>query len=167
MYVIGKVINTHGVKGEVKVLQSTDFDQRFAVGEKVYIKQGDTYDAFVIAHARPHKNALLIQFEGLNEIDDVLFLKNETLYITEKQQESLPEGEYYYREIIGCQMKTTEGQVLGIVDSILSPGANDVWVVKNDAGDEYYIPYIDDVVKAVDLDAKEITIEVMEGLLDI
>lgn len=166
MYVIGKVMNTHGVKGEIKVKQITDFDDRFAVGNKIYYKENEMYEPLTIVQSRTHKNAILLQFEELTALDDVLFLKNESLYITGEQQTELEDNEYYFHEIIGCTVQTTDHEILGKVTSILTPGANDVWVVKGKQNEEYLIPYIEQVVQSVHVEEKIIVIEVMEGLLD-
>lgn len=166
MFVIGKVMNTHGVKGEIKVKQITDFDDRFAVGSKIYYKENETYEQLTIAQSRTHKNAILLQFEELTTLDDVLFLKNESLYITADQQTELEENEYYFHEIIDCTVQTIDNEILGKVTTILTPGANDVWVVKGKQNEEYLIPYIEQVVQSVNVEEKIIIIEVMEGLLD-
>ena len=85
--------------------------------------------------------------------------------IPEEQLTDLEDGEFYFHEIIGCTVKTEDGVEVGTVKEILTPGANDVWVVKK-GGKEVLIPYIDDVVQSIDIDEKEIVITVMEGLLD-
>lgn len=167
MFLIGKIINTHGLKGEVKVKQISDFDERFDPGEIVYvIDQNDGPIELTILSSRRHKNHLLLQFETYNTIESVERFKGLPLKIKEEQLTELEENEYYYYEIIGCLVETTEGEEIGIVDSILSPGANDVWVVKDKRGKEYLIPYIEDVVKQVHINEKRIIIELMEGLLD-
>ena len=88
------------------------------------------------------------------------------LKISEAQLTELQQDEYYYHEIIGCEVFTTAGENIGKIKEILSPGANDVWVVKQPAGKDILIPYIDDVVTEVDVANKKIVVELMEGLLD-
>lgn len=167
MYKIGKIINTHGVQGEVKVKQLTDFVERFYEGNKVYIQnESGDYDRLTIESFRIHKQFILLSFESLQSLSDAEKMKNAYLYIKDNQLTPLEEGEYYYHEIIGCTVKTNDGQYIGEVDHILSPGANDVWVVHNKDGNEFLIPYIEPVVKRVDIDHKTIYIEPMEGLLD-
>lgn len=166
LFEVGKIVNTHGVKGEVRVVRITDFSERFNIGNTLYIKHVDKLLPLTITNHRRHKQFDLLHFSGYETIDDVQPLINQTLYIKEEQLTPLPEGEYYYYEIIGCEVITTEGESIGVVDHILAPGANDVWVVKRPDGKEALIPYIDDVVKQVDVQNKLITIELMEGLLD-
>jgi 16S rRNA processing protein RimM len=77
----------------------------------------------------------------------------------------LPEGEYYFRDIVGCSVVSDESQLLGTVKDILSTGANDIWVVKMPNGKELLIPVIDDVVLNVDIAERKITVHLLEGLL--
>ena len=86
--------------------------------------------------------------------------------MSEDQLVELDEGEYYYHQIVGCQVFDEEGALLGTVKEILAPGANDVWVARTADGKELLIPYIDDVVKQVDVEAKRIVIRPLEGLFD-
>lgn len=167
MFIIGKIVNTHGVKGEVRIKQITDFIERFDVGATVYLKnKTNDYIPLTVVTSRRHKNLLLVRFEQYTTLNEVESIKDFSLYIKEDQLTELNKGEFYYHEIIGCTVHSTEGELIGTVDSILAPGANDVWVVKTDEGKEHLIPYIADVVKQVDVPNKRITIEIMEGLLD-
>lgn len=167
MFIVGKIVNTHGLKGEVKVKRITDFEKRFHVGSTVYIKNKDNEAIpLIIASFRTHKNHDLLQFEEYDSIEAVEPLKGATLYIKKEQLTPLEPGEFYFHEIIGCKMYTLDGEYIGEIESILTPGANDVWVVKNDSGKEILIPYIDDVVKEVNIEEKKVLIELMEGLID-
>ncbi|MGM8211777.1 ribosome maturation factor RimM [Virgibacillus sp. W0430] len=167
MFNIGKIVNTHGIKGEVKVKRITDFEERFSIGETVYVRdeKGNDMPLIIDGH-RVHKQFDLLRFKEMDTINDVEKFKGSYLKVKEEQLKSLAENEYYYHEIIGCEVKTTTGEKLGIIESILSPGANDVWVVKQANGKEALIPYIADVVKQVNVDDKVVIIELMEGLLD-
>lgn len=167
MYNVGIIVNTHGIKGEVKVKRITDFPERFQVGNTLYVqKQEEKPIPLIVDGHRIHKQFDLLRFEGKHTIQDVEHMKGAYLKIKEEQLTALPDNEYYYHEIIGCHVYTITGENLGIIDSILSPGANDVWVVKNKEGKEILIPYIEDVVKDVHVHDKKVVIELMEGLLD-
>jgi 16S rRNA processing protein RimM len=168
MFNVGKVVNTHGIKGEVRVIRITDFEERFDPGSKLFwvSKNGDeTLSLEVNAH-RMHKNFHLLQFKGYTSINDVEKLKEGLLKVSEEQLTPLEEGEFYYHQIIGMQVVTTDGEKLGKIKEILSPGANDVWVVQRKGKKDLLIPYIEDVVKEVNMDNETITIEPMEGLID-
>ena len=167
---VGRIVNTHGVRGEVRILSTTDFEEeRFVVGNKLAaFKKNDKKPTWVtIQSVRRHKNFILLTFEGMNNINLVEPFKEGMLKVTKDQMEEdlLDENEYFYHDIIGCSVVSEEGETIGEVKDILQTGANDVWVVKGAKGKEQYIPYIEDVVKDINIDEKIITIHVMEGLL--
>lgn len=167
MYLIGIIVNTHGMNGDVKIKQISDFDERFTVGSTVYVINHHNKEVpLVIEKSRRHKHNLLLKFKDHNTIQAAEQLKGLEIKIKHEQLTELEADEYYYHEIIGCHVQTATGEIIGIVDSILSPGANDVWIVKNKLGKEYLIPYIAEVVKEIDVANKLITINVMEGLLE-
>ncbi|HWL23684.1 MAG TPA: ribosome maturation factor RimM [Ureibacillus sp.] len=167
---VGRIVNTHGIKGEVRVISTTDFEEvRFAPGSRLAIfKKDDKKPTWVtIETARKHKNFILLTFEGLHNINLVEHFKESLLKVTKDQleEDELQENEYYYYEIIGCEVFSEEGEQLGVITEILETGANDVWELKAPNGKKHYIPYIEDVVKEIDVDEKKIIIHVMEGLL--
>ena len=163
---VGKIVNTHGIKGEVKIKSNSDFtDKRFQPGEIVEIARKDKAPLeFKIASYRMHKGLHMLTFEGINNINDIEYLKGETLLQERDHEEiELGEHEYYYSDIIGWTV-FNEDTPIGRVIEIFETGANDVWVVKGDK--EYLIPYIADVVKEIDVEGRRIQITPMEGLLD-
>ncbi|ESU72135.1 16S rRNA-processing protein RimM [Geobacillus thermopakistaniensis] len=166
---VGKIVNTHGIRGEVRVISRTDFpEERYKKGNKLYIfRERDTepIEVTVKSH-RVHKSFDLLSFEGYDSINDVERFKGAMLKVPESQLGELAEGEYYFHEIIGCTVVTEGGETIGAVKEILTPGANDVWVVRREDGSEALIPYIDEVVLHVDPDRKTIIIRPMEGLLE-
>ncbi|GGE41987.1 ribosome maturation factor RimM [Pullulanibacillus camelliae] len=166
---VGKIVNTHGIHGEVRVISRTDFpDERYAQGSVLYAgedRQADKQAVTVESHRR-HKQFDLLKFKALDGINAVLPLKGQTLYVTEEALTALPEDEYYYHEIVGCEVYSDTGICLGKVKEILSPGANDVWVVDRKGKKDVLLPYIEEVVKQVDVQAKRITVHLMEGLID-
>jgi 16S rRNA processing protein RimM len=166
---VGKITKPHGLKGEVRVFPETDFpDERFVEGNTLYLDRGNGSDLIplVIAARRKHKQFELLRFEGYHHINDVEPWAGALLKVSEDQLSELKDGEYYYHEIVGCRVITEEGKELGKVKEILATGANDVWVVKTGHGKEVLIPYIDDVVKAVDVETKTVKVHMIEGLID-
>ncbi|OZM58579.1 ribosome maturation factor RimM [Lottiidibacillus patelloidae] len=166
---VGKIVNTQGIKGEVRVIASTDFpEERFAKGNVLYIDHAELQEKLEVKVAthRKHKNFDLISFVGYSSINDVERFKGGILQVNEDQLIDLSEheNEFYYHEIIGCLVKTVDGEQLGEVKEILSPGANDVWVVKRKGKNDLLLPYIEDVVKEINIEEKEIIVELLEGL---
>lgn len=165
---VGKIVNTHGIKGEVRVISRTDFpEQRYKTGNKLFLflPQSDIPIELTVKNHRTHKNFDLLIFDGYENINLVEKFRDGLLKVPESQLAQLEEEEFYYHEIIGCLVATTSGEELGKITEILSPGANDVWVIKGRGGKEILIPYIHDVVKKVDVKEKVVLIEPMEGLL--
>ncbi|WP_440895287.1 ribosome maturation factor RimM [Amphibacillus sp. Q70] len=164
---VGKIVNTHGIKGEVKVVRITDFEQRFKPGNQLYLFLKDKSEPIkvTIQKHRKHKQFDMLLFEDFTSINEVEHFKEGILKIPATDQHSLEEGSYYYHEIIGCDVKTTSGESLGKISEILAPGANDVWVVKRKNDKDLLIPYIEPIVKEVNVKENYVIIEPMEGLL--
>lgn len=165
---VGKIVNTHGISGEVRVISSTDFpEERFAVGSKLGLFKPDEKKPIMvkITSHRKHKNFDLVTFEGHFNINQVEGYRNAMLKVSENELEDLEEHAFYHYEILGCQVFTLEGRDIGKVTEILQTGANDVWEVTPERGKKHYIPYIEAIVKQVDPDEKKIIIDPMEGLL--
>ena len=153
-YNVGKIVNTHGVRGEVRVLATTDFiDERFAKGNTLYLQQSGEPLPLTIESTRQHKGFVLVKFVGYDNINGVEQFRDHELMVSADDQ-----------QIIGLDVETTDGRHLGKIKEILSPGANDVWVVERPEKRDLLLPVIDDVVKNVDLDKNLVTVELMEGL---
>src|SRR5690625_913834 len=114
LYNVGKIVNTHGIRGEVRVFRITDFDDRFTIGNTLYVpkKNHDLIPLTIDGH-RKHKQYDLLHFQDHDTIEDVEFLKGLYLKIKEEQLMELQENEFYYHEIIGCEMFTTNGEQVG------------------------------------------------------
>ncbi|MFD1419418.1 ribosome maturation factor RimM [Lactiplantibacillus songbeiensis] len=171
-YRVGTLVNTHGIRGEVKVVVITDFpEKRFAKGQQLLLfKDADATTGSVkvtVDKSRTQKGLFFLTFKGLDNINDVEKYKGWTIKVAAETLHDLPAGEYYYHQIIGLTAVTTDGETLGKIKEILSPGANDVWVVQRDHGQsDVLLPKIPQVIKTVDLAAGTVTVELMEGLID-
>lgn len=167
LFNVGKVINTHGIKGEVKIQRITDFEERFEPGQLLYwVNDKQETKPLVVRSHRVHKGFDLVSFEDHPSINDVEVYKNGQLMVSEEHQEELNEHEFYFHEVIGCSVFLQSGEELGEVKEILTPGANDVWVVKRNGKPDALIPYIEPVVKEVNIEEQTIIIDPIEGLLD-
>lgn len=166
-YDVAKILNTHGLNGEVKVALITDFpEERFATGSELSLRDSEN-TVLTVKNGRPFKQFWLVQFDEITDIEQAEKLKGKTLVVSEDNQQELPEGSYYYRDILGCEVLDEEsGEKIGKITDIESPGANDIWLVEEKPGKEFWLPYIKDVVKKVDIANKKIYVELMEGLRD-
>jgi 16S rRNA processing protein RimM len=165
---VGKIVNTHGIWGEVRVISTTDFaDERYEVGSELGLFKADGSTPIIVkvASHRKHKNFDLLTFEGYALLRDVEVFRDAILKVSEKYLADLEDNAFYFHEIIGCTVESTDGDAIGTVTEIIQTGANDVWAVQPTKGKTHYIPYIEDVVKTIDIDNKKIIIEVLDGLL--
>lgn len=166
---VGKIVNTHGVRGEVRVVSKTDFpEERYKKGSVLYIfkqNQKEPLKVTVASH-RQHKQFDLLTFEEVGSLNEAEQLKESILKVEKEHLGLLDEGEFYFHEIIGCEVYDEEDKLIGQIKEILTPGANDVWVVGRKGKKDALIPYIPSVVKTVDISSKKVHIEVMEGLID-
>ncbi|UHA73961.1 ribosome maturation factor RimM [Paenibacillus sp. 481] len=168
MFTVGKVVNTQGIRGEIKVYPQTDFPEvRFAKDSELLMINPETNQTIPVKveRSREHKNMYVVKLEQFDNINDVEKYKGWILKVTEADLLELPDNEYYYFEIVGCRVVTDEGEELGTIKEILAPGANDVWVVKQPKGKELLIPVIDEVVLDVNVQEKLVTVHLMEGLV--
>lgn len=160
---VGKLTRPHGIHGEIFLEILTDFPERLKPGGLVYT--GDQYNPHVIASLRSHKKGLIVAFNGYHDPETVGKLRNQFVFVQSKNIPPLPEGEYYHHELLGSRIMTPDDQVLGELIQILQTGANDVLVVQTPSKTEILIPYIDEIVRKIDLENGVILIDPIPGLL--
>ena len=166
---VGKIVNTQGIRGEVRVIATTDFgEERFQPGNELLLfpKGQYTPETVTIERHRRHKNFDILKFVGLDNINDVEKYRDAQLKVTRDNLVDLEEDEFYYFQIIGCKVMDENCGELGVVTEILTPGANDVWVVQSKEHGEILIPYIESVVLEVNVNDKVIKTDLPEGLID-
>ena len=163
---VGKIVNTHGIKGEVRVQSITEHpEERYRVGSKLVIEinKNEQLPVTVRSH-RVHKNFDLLTFEEFSSINDVEKFKNKMLQIDEKLIPELKAGIYYESDIIDSKVFDEENNEIGRLKEILFMPANDVWVVQRPNKKDLLLPFIESVVLKVDTQNKEIIVRVLEGL---
>lgn len=163
---VGEIINTHGIKGEVKVRILTDYPERFNKdGVFLMEKNGQTRE-LAVENVKSLKNFLIVKFHGIDDIDHAETFKGELLKIRQDQLKELDKDTYYIFDIIGMEVFTEEGLLLGNVKDIFQTGSNDVYLVAGQTK-EYLIPALKEVVKNIDKEGRKITIKPLDGLLDL
>ncbi len=151
---VGKIVNTHGIKGELKV--SFDDIELFEKGTLIYIEVKKEYLEFNLTDFRIHKNHLLIKLNDYNNINDVEKYKGNDVYIDRE------EDEVYYSDLIGYKIIDSDKKEYGKVENIINNNAHDIFVLS----DNIMIPYVDEFIIDIDDSTHEITINVIEGLFD-
>ncbi|WP_099974891.1 ribosome maturation factor RimM [Lactobacillus terrae] len=167
LYRVGTIVNTHGIRGEVRVISVTDFPkERFQSGATLYLKYQNKYIKMTVESSRPHKKFYLLKFKDLDNINDVEKYVKSELFTDDEVMPELEEGEFYYRQIIGLEVQDPRFGNVGKITEIMELGPNDVWVVKSPKYDEVLIPYIKSVVKNVDLEKGIVNVEIPDGLIE-
>lgn len=161
---IGQIVNTFGIKGEVKVVPFTDDINRFDDLEKVYVKTRKDSKLYKVENVRYHKNMVLLKFKGINNLEDAETLKNTFLEVDREDAIPLEEGTYFIVDLIGLDVYTDDGKLLGKVDDIYNTGANDIYVIKDELGKQILLPGIEEVIKEVKLEDR-IIVHLISGLI--
>lgn len=161
---IGKIVNTFGIRGELKVDSYTDFvKERFKKGSTVYI--GEKHEPFIVNGYRQHKGFLLVSFKDHEDINLVEKYKNMMLYKAKEDIHKLKKGEYYFSDLKDLDVYVDDkkiGKVLQVEEGI---AANNLRVLKDEDRKEYLVPFLPVFIRNVDLDEKRIDVIQMEGLL--
>lgn len=165
---VGYVGGVHGLRGELRVELYTDFPERFEPGMALYL--GEALEEVAVVGARLHKNNLLLQVEGVNRREEADELRGSWLFIPESDAVALEEGSYWVHDIVGLAVETEAGDHLGTIKEVLFTGANEVYVVETpvtvNQGRDLLLPAIEEVVRAVDLEAQRMVVHLLPGLLD-
>lgn len=160
------VVKPVGLRGELRVRPMTDNPERFSEGGVVRTESADgTERVLVIARVSDEpKGTFRVAFEGVDSVEEADSLRGRELFVHESDVPPLPEGEYYYFQIIGLSVYTQGGKLLGKVTDIFAAGEKDVYVVKG-GGKEYLIPVTDDAVDVIDVPGGRILLKRMEGYI--
>ena len=160
---IGKIVNTVGLKGEVKVYNYSDSIEIYETIESIYVEDRLT----VIENVRAQKNMVILKLEGADNRNAAEALRGKELYITEDDLPELPEGQYYVRDLIGMSVTEEDGNLLGHVTDVLQNTAQDIFEVESENGKKLLIPKVDQFVLDIDVEKREITVRLIEGMLDL
>ena len=163
---IGQIVNTFGIKGEVKVKPFTDDIKRFDKLKKINIEQKNNKKEYEIENIKYHKDMVILKLKGIDQIEQAELLRNSYLKIDRNEEEPLEENTYYIVDLLGLSVYTEEDVLLGILDDIYNTGSNDIYVVKDSLGKQTLLPAIQDVIKEIDIENQKIIVHLMKGLLD-
>lgn len=159
----GKIVSTHGIRGELRVecwSDSPDFLSQF---DKMYLENGKKP---LKVKCRPHKNISLMKIEGIDTVEDAIKLIGQIVYIN-RDDVKLEKGRYFVADLIGLKVTDIDsGKEYGKIKDVINTGANDIYEMKGDDGKMYYIPVIPDIVKDRDFEKGVLYISYMKGLFD-
>lgn len=161
---VGQIVNTFGIKGQLKVKPFTDDMERFEELKTVYICKKNEMKKVEIEDVKYNKQCVLLKVKGIEDLTQAEKYKGLFLKIDRKDAKKLPKDTYFIADILGLEVYTEEGELLGKVDDIFPTGANDVYVVKDELGKQILLPSIPEVLKEIDLEKGKVIVHLIEGL---
>ena len=161
---VGEIVNTHGLRGEVKIVPWTDSPDVFEDIKHIYLSNGNILTVMGVKY---QKNNIIVKFAEIFDIDDAMKYKGQVISADRSELGELPDGAYYIADLIGMNVVTDNGEEIGTVSDVIQTGANDIYEVKRKGEKPLLIPVIPDVVLDVNLESSVITVHLMDGLLDL
>lgn len=160
---IGKVVSTHGLRGELRVDPWCDSPQFLCQFKTLYLKKGETK---LSVSSRPHKTIAIVKAKGIDTIEEAEKLRGRVLYINRSDARLAP-GEYFIQDLMGLDVIDIDtSKSYGKITDVLKTGANDVYQVTDEKEKDYLIPVIDDVVKEIDINGGKVLIKPLKGIFD-
>lgn len=165
---VGRISGTHGIKGQLKLYSYSGNLESLRAARIVMLRNpdGTTLQEIGIKGVKPHSGGFILSLKDVDTIDQVLPLVGSELCLRRSQLPEPADDEYYWCDLIGLRVVTTDGAELGTLDDIFETGSNDIYVVRKD-GQEHLIPAIASVISSVDLPGGTMTITPLDGLLDL
>ncbi len=165
LLLIGQVVKTQGIKGEVRVHLTSGEKSFISPGVALYIKKKEgRLRSLTVTSRRCHKGLIILAFQEVSGLTEARELVGSKVYIAKDILPPLPPDEFYWFQLFGLKVYTEKGTYLGTIKGIMPTGSNDVLVVRRE-GEEYLIPAIAEVIKQVNLQEKTMVISPLTGLL--
>lgn len=158
---VGTIVNTHGLRGDVKIISWCDYPEKFEDFSEVFIDD----KPYKIENIRYHKGSVLLKLEGIDNIDLAERYKNKSVFAL-RSDFDLPEGKYFLVDLIGLKV-ITEGAEIGYISDIIETGANDVYVIKRENRKDLLFPATKETVVNTDVEGGFIEIIIPKGLDEI
>jgi 16S rRNA processing protein RimM len=165
---IGKIVNVHGVRGEIKVLPLTDDPKRFNKLKSAFISSqiSENMQTYNIEGVKFLKNFVIIKIKGIENPDEANKLRDKFIIINREDAVKLPKDSFFVCDLINCEVYDENGNKLGVLIDVLQTGSNDVYVVRDENKKEILIPALKSVVKEVSVEDRKIFVELPKGLID-
>ncbi len=167
LFRIGQITSAHGIRGDVKVFPVTSEPDRFLDMDKVLLaREGEEEHVteYEITKASHFKNLILLHLKGVEDRNQAEALAGFSLWVTREDALPLEEDEYFFKDLLDCQVFDESGAKVGTVSDVMETGANDVLVVEDAEGKELLLPIIEDCILEIDVEEKRILMRWMEGL---
>lgn len=165
LIIVGKLGSSYGIRGWLRVFSFTEEPDSLFDYKPWYIQRAGKWQEVEVESFKPHNQDTIVKLKGIDDRDDANLLTNFEIYVNAQDLPDLDEGDFYWKDLIGCKVVTINGYDLGQVSDLMETGSNDVLVVKANLKDafgakERLIPFVEEqFIKQVDLSAKQITVD--------
>lgn len=154
----GKIVNTHGIRGEIKIVPWCDTPEFLCQFDRLYLDN----TPYQVQLLRPHKSNVIAKLAGVDDVNTAMQLKGKVVFI-DRSQAQLPEGRHFLADLIGLEVREADsGQVLGVLADVLTLPASDVYVVRGEK--EYMIPAVDEFLVETNVEGGYIRLHILEGM---
>ena len=157
-----EIVNTHGLRGDVRALYFADGPDFF---DSLEFVQNEAGEKLYFEKVRVQKGALLIKFRGIDTPEAAENLRGTKWYVRHEELQKLPEGEFYIADLIGLTVMENAREI-GKVSDIIAGGSGQIMEIRLPSGKKALIPFVDAFVKNVNLSEKTVSVELIEGMLD-
>ncbi|MFV0441871.1 MAG: ribosome maturation factor RimM [Lachnospirales bacterium] len=161
---VGKIVNTQGIKGEVRCISFTDDIKRFSTLKEIYIEKEDVFKTLEIENLRYHKQFVVIKFLGIDDMTSAEKLKNFIMKIDIENAIPLEEDEYFIGDLYDMEVFDEKQNKIGFIKDILFTGANDVYIVKRVNKKDLLIPAIKQCILSVNPTENKMVVKLLDGL---
>ena len=168
--VVGQVQGTHGLRGEIKIRPLTDFPERFFEMESLsFYRDGKNAGSYRVTGMRDAltRGCFLAALEGVETIEQAELLRGCSVEIAPDERVPLAPGEFWISDLIGLDAYDDRGRKLGVVKDIVDSGASQLVVVRDEGGKDHLIPAAPEFLRDADLDARRVTLRLIEGLWEL
>jgi 16S rRNA processing protein RimM len=159
---VGRILRPHGIRGNLLIMAESDVIKSITSGSQVFL--GSEHIPFTVKYFSAHRNQFLLNLETLNTRDDAEAYRQSMVYIRFEDRSPLPENVYFHWQLLGLEVRSDEEENLGTLSEIIETGANDVYLVRSDEGDELLLPAIESVIQSIDLKERLMIVHLIPGL---
>ena len=154
----GRIVNTHGVRGEVKIEVWLDSPQFFKSFKRLVLDSGEELK---VLGSKTHKGFVIARIEGTDDVNAAMRLKGKNVSVR-REDAALPKGAFFLQDIIGAKVVDEEGREIGILSEVMETPASNIYVIKGES--EHLIPAVPEFILKTDADAGVITVHLIEGM---
>jgi len=166
MIILGKIVGTFGIKGEVKIYPMTNYKEMFLEFKYLLLAEGNDFKKIDIIKARIQKNTVIMSLKDITSINQAQEYIGKEIFISEDALPELDEEEEYVYKLLGMHVYTEDNKYLGLIIDVFDNGAHSIYVIQDNNKNEIMIPILVDTIVYRDFDEGKMVVKILPGLLD-